>query len=214
MAIAIFDFDGTLITGQSQMMLIVYALKKRQIDIYSFIKIWFWFLAYSKKLAGNPQLIIAFAYRRLLHRKSEADILLFIEEFYHAVIAKKLRPKIISILEEHRLRGDEVILLTNALEPLARVVAKQLDCNRFFSTTPEKIKGVYTGEIEGEIMYGYKKAELIKKIFTPVELNNASAYCDHESDVALLELVGHPVAVGTNQRLIYMALKRHWQIIN
>ena len=75
--------------------------------------------------------------------------------------------------------------------------------------------GRYTGEVVGRAVYADEKVRAARRLLDEAGLDPAAcaAYADHETDVALLESVGHPVAVNPRPGLLRVAGERGWPVI-
>ncbi len=75
--------------------------------------------------------------------------------------------------------------------------------------------GVYTGKPTGLFIYRTGKALAIKQLAAQeeIDLSESYAYSDSESDLPMLEVVGHPVAVNPDGELARVARERGWQIL-
>ncbi len=67
----------------------------------------------------------------------------------------------------------------------------------------EVVDGVYTGRPTGLFVYGQEKARAIELLAERegLDLENSYAYSDSASDLPMLRLVGHPVAVNPDSEL-------------
>jgi phosphoserine phosphatase len=95
---------------------------------------------------------------------------------------------------------------------LARVLALDGAIGSQFSAVRD---GVYTGEPAGLFIYRSEKALAIQQLAVRenIDLSESYAYSDSESDLPMLEVVGHPVAVNPDRELGRMARERGWQIL-
>jgi phosphoserine phosphatase len=75
--------------------------------------------------------------------------------------------------------------------------------------------GVYTGEPTGLFIYRSDKARAIEQLAARegINLEQSYAYSDSESDLPMLEVVGHPVAVNPDAELRRVARERGWEIL-
>jgi phosphoserine phosphatase len=74
-------------------------------------------------------------------------------------------------------------------------------------------EGNYTGELEF-YAYGAHKAQALRELAARghVNLPQSYAYSDSITDLPMLELVGHPVAVNPDKELARVARERDWEI--
>ncbi|NKY55456.1 1-acyl-sn-glycerol-3-phosphate acyltransferase [Nocardia flavorosea] len=72
--------------------------------------------------------------------------------------------------------------------------------------------GVLTGEIDGEIVWGQNKADLVEKfaITKDIDLENSFGYSNGGADRSMLELLGHPVAVNPDRDLAAASADNGW----
>jgi phosphoserine phosphatase len=75
--------------------------------------------------------------------------------------------------------------------------------------------GVYTGRPEGPFTYREGKAQAIREVAARegFDLSESWAYSDSESDLPMLRVVGHPVAVNPDAELARIAREEGWEIM-
>ena len=72
-----------------------------------------------------------------------------------------------------------------------------------------------TGKLDGKPAFGQGKKEKMKIFFKNEKIDpaNCSFYTDSYRDLPLMEIVGLPVAVNPDRKLMKTALERKWKII-
>jgi phosphoserine phosphatase len=77
------------------------------------------------------------------------------------------------------------------------------------------IDGVYTGRADGPFTYREGKAEALRELAARegLDLSESDAYTDSESDLPMLRVVGHPVAVNPDAALQRIARGEGWRIM-
>jgi HAD superfamily hydrolase (TIGR01490 family) len=108
----------------------------------------------------------------------------------------------VDALRDHLSRGHQVVLVSGSFFPCLDPVAAYLGAGSILCTAPIVEDGRLTGAV-AEPMIGEAKARaaLGWAAGHGVELEHCYAYGDHETDLALLRSVGHPVAVGDDPLL-------------
>jgi HAD superfamily hydrolase (TIGR01490 family) len=212
MAIVFFDLDGTLVKGLSQIHLLFYLLRMREISLGTFLKISLRFLVYRAGIIRTPDRVMQYAIHSIAAGRRISDMSKILQRFYMEDLQGRLKTKIVEICTMHRLKGDTIVLVTNALEPLAQVVARHLSIPEVIATRLEIEGEIYTGKIDGPLVYGREKVKSIKARYAPDALRTSYAYADHPSDVHLFKAVGHPVLVNAN-RTGLMYLKNRKEMI-
>jgi alcohol-forming fatty acyl-CoA reductase len=135
-------------------------------------------------------------------------------ELFTQLVITKSFPAGIRRVREHKALGHRTILITGALsfvvEPLRplfdEIVAAELSTSNDGTTySGELIEGPPTGEARALTMIAYAEAE-------GLSLEEGVAYADSASDLPMLEVVGHPVAVNPEPKLATIARKRGWHV--
>jgi len=126
------------------------------------------------------------------------------------------RDDVLNILHQHKAEGDIVFLVSGGPVGLLERIAKEVGGDHAVGTKHEIIDGAYSGKSEGIACQGENKAILVKEkirqIGTSIVLEDSFAYADSISDIQLLSLVGHPVAVYPDDGLRELALECGWRI--
>ena len=106
---------------------------------------------------------------------------------------------------------DRVGVTQAIIEPLASALAM----TGGIGTKAVVVGGRYTSELDGSFVYGQGKAEAIQKLVAErgYDLSRSYAYSDSVSDLPMMELVGHPVAVNPDGPLEDVAHDRGWPIV-
>lgn len=213
--LAIFDMDGTLIKGQSQKYFLKYMLDKNYINFFQYFRIYFWFILYKFGVVNNPKKIsnIAFSFIKGMNVE-KLDYLA--QDFFNSILRDKIYTEGKERIAWHIKMKNELLLLTNAIEPLAKIVAKYLNIPGYLCTELEIIDNIYTGKILGVNTYGRNK---VLKVYSYVKKHNYDikktwAYCDHGSDIDIMGIVKHPIAVNPDKTLKKESERRGWKIIN
>ncbi|MCZ7584702.1 MAG: HAD-IB family phosphatase [Deltaproteobacteria bacterium] len=118
-------------------------------------------------------------------------------------------------VEEHRRRGDVLVIISASVDylleqPFNALSFDHLLCTRL-ETGPD---GLGTGRPVGRVCVGPEKRVRAMEFAAAegIDLAASTAYADHHSDLALLEAVGHPVAVRPTAPLRRIAQERGWEI--
>ena len=82
-------------------------------------------------------------------------------------------------------------------------------------TRGEVVDGHYTGNLDGQFVYGAGKAKAIESLASDMgyDFDLCYSYSDSISDLPMMELVGHPVAVNPDSQLDSIAHERGWPIV-
>ena len=123
-------------------------------------------------------------------------------------------------IEEHREAGRKLVLATTTpydlIEPFARRLGFDgLLATRYRTTDDPRRGRVYAGSIDGEFVWSTGKARSVEvwARANGIELADSYAYSDSIFDLPMLSLVGHPVAVNPDSRLLAYATVRRWPVV-
>ncbi|GAB4244153.1 MAG: HAD family hydrolase [Thermoleophilia bacterium] len=212
--IAFFDLDGTLVAGQTQRLLVGFLRKEGMVSRRFVLGTAVWFAGYRLGLVEAGEQARARG-AELLAGLPEEQVADLMSRFREQVLAPRLFAPAVAALCGHRERGDRVIILSAAFEPLVAALARRLGVDEFFATRLERAHGTYTGRVEGKALYGEEKAAAARVALAAagVDAGLCWAYADHETDVGLLRMVGNPVAVRPKPGLKRVAESEGWPII-
>ena len=89
-----------------------------------------------------------------------------------------------------------------------------LHADEVMASRCEVSAGRFTGKLESGPLGGSAKAEAAEAWAkqSGIDLSESYAYADDMSDLPLLELVGHPIAVNPERRLEKLAHTRGWPV--
>jgi len=213
-SIAFFDLDGTLVVGQTQLLLIKFLRKVGMVGWTFLAGSALWFLAYKAglvKLTEESREKGVGVFRGL----SEAEVDELMERFNETVMVPRLHPAASAALAEHLAEGDRVVVLSAASEPLVRALCRRLGVTEYVGAPCEIEGGRYTGRLSGPTPYGEAKARVAAAFIERWGVDPADcwAYADHGTDIALLRSVGHPVAVNPRPALLETAQRSGWPVL-
>jgi HAD superfamily hydrolase (TIGR01490 family) len=132
-----------------------------------------------------------------------------------AGVLPRLYPKMLAIAYGHQDAGRPVFICTAASQEMAELMATVLTLDGAVGTVFETRNGQYTGRGGGPFNYREGKAQAIRELAEREDIDLAAswAYSDSESDLPMLRLVGHPVAVNPDTELARVAREEGWEVL-
>lgn len=124
----------------------------------------------------------------------------------------------------HALQGHKIVLVSGMPEPLARIVARAMECELesrgsgsrvlVCATRLEEREGKWTGRLLGGAMYGEEKFRAVKRIAQEhrIDLRGSHAYGNALLDRPMLAAVGHAHVVNPGRELAAVANQCNWEI--
>jgi HAD superfamily hydrolase (TIGR01490 family) len=133
-----------------------------------------------------------------------------------AGVLPRIYPQVLELAYRHQDEGRRVYIVTAASQELATMLAGVLAFDGAIgSQFSEVVDGVYTGRPTGPFVYGEDKARVIKQLAERdgIDLGQSYAYSDSASDLPMLRVVGHPVAVNPDSDLAKAAREERWEVL-
>ncbi|MBC7294620.1 MAG: HAD family hydrolase [Thermoleophilia bacterium] len=213
-AIAFFDLDGTLVQGQTQVLLVKFLRRAGVVSAGFVLGTALWFLAYKAHLVKVTQEAREKG-ARVLAGLTTDQVQGLAARFADEVMLPRLHAGATAALAEHQRQGHQVVVLSAALSPVVEAFCQRLGVSEWAGASCEVAEGCYTGRLSGPMPHGPEKARWAKAYAERhgVDLADCWAYADHETDLDLLCLVGHPVAVSPKPGLREEALKAGWPVL-
>jgi HAD superfamily hydrolase (TIGR01490 family) len=127
----------------------------------------------------------------------------------------RIRPEAQALLDMHAEAGRDVYIISASPVEIVSELARTIDITGGLGTFSEIVNGVYTGRLAAPFCYGEGKADLIRKLVVEkgYDLGRCYAYSDSGSDLPMMQLVGHPVAVNPDRSLMSVAHRRGWPVV-
>ncbi|MDR1998993.1 MAG: HAD-IB family hydrolase [Frankiaceae bacterium] len=143
-----------------------------------------------------------------------AQVREIVRETLHDIIDPLVYDEAVALIDEHRARGEDVILVSASGEEVVEPIGEMLGAQHVIATRMVAVDGVYTGEIDF-YAYGPNKAAAITELARQrgYDLSASYAYSDSSTDLAMLDLVGRPTAVNPDRALRRVAAERGWPIL-
>jgi HAD superfamily hydrolase (TIGR01490 family) len=127
----------------------------------------------------------------------------------------RVRPESRQLVKMHHEAGRDTWIVSASPYGIVAPLAAELGMTGAIATKGKVVDGHYTAELEGPFVYGAGKVEAISKLAAErgYDLRACYAYSDSVSDLPMLELVGHPVAVNPDSDLADIAHERGWPVV-
>lgn len=216
--LAVFDFDGTSIDGNSPVMLVSHLARRRMIGKRITLRIALWGLRYKLRLPQNESWVRGMVFSAF-EGKPVAEVDAYLARFYEDKIAKRFRPEAAETMRRHAEEGVVVVVVSATFEPIIIRCMQDHPIQYQISTRMKVAEdGTYTREVEGLPVEGEQKLVALTDFadarFGAGNWELAYAYGDHHSDRALLSAATHAFAVDPDKPLARTARKRGWKILD
>lgn len=215
MSIAFFDLDKTLLTLNSGELWIRRQVREGHISRFQAARAGLVILKYHLGFTSIEEALRrAFA---TLEGSTAAHWRTQTRRFYEEEVRPLFRKEGLKALQEHRSRGDRIVLLTSSTGYLSECVQEELGMDEILCTRFEVDEtGTHTGRLLGSMCYGEGKLTYAKACAEAqgVKLEDCAFYTDSFADISVLEKVGKPVVVNPDRRLRSLAQQKRWPIVD
>jgi HAD superfamily hydrolase (TIGR01490 family) len=141
-----------------------------------------------------------------------------VERLVQEVILEVIDPYVyqeaLDLIELHRSEGRRIYIVSSSPEEVVRPLARHFGVSGVIATRAQVgPDNRYTGTLEF-YAYGQRKAEAIRELADRVglDLSGSYAYSDSATDIPMLAVVGHPVAVNPDRELRQHADQHGWEV--
>lgn len=216
-AAAFYDLEGTLVSTNLVHTLAFYA--RRQQGVWQTVK------KSAATLAKLPFFGVTDLYSRNVFNEvffqsykglSQDRLRYFSEELFEEVLKPAIFDGTPELIAQSKKIGQRQIVITGALDFTIEQLMNHLGIDEFKANRLEFVNGYATGRILPPVMASATKAQWIREYAERegINLSESFAYSDSISDLPMLSIVGHPVAVNPDFRLKQTALQHDWAILN
>jgi HAD superfamily hydrolase (TIGR01490 family) len=138
-----------------------------------------------------------------------------VKETINEAIEPLLYAEALELIDYHLAQGEEVYLVSSAPAEIVEPFAELLGMTGAISSRATiDENGKFTGDMDF-FAIGENKVLAIRELAERrgIDLTESYAYSDSESDVPMLEAVGHPYAVNPDRQLARIAHEKQWPLL-
>lgn len=216
-AAAFYDLEGTLVSTNLVHTLGFYA--RRQQGIWQTVR------KSAATLAKLPMFGVTDLYSRNVFNEfffqsykgeSTDRLRFFADELFEDVLKPAIYAGTAELIAQGKKIGHRQVVLTGALDFTIEKLMEHLGIDDFVANRLEFVNGYATGRVLPPVMASATKAKWIREYAERenINLSKSYAYSDSISDLPMLSIVGHPVAVNPDFRLKQTALQHDWAILD
>lgn len=216
-AAAFYDLEGTLVRTNLVHTLGFYAMRQQGLwqtarsSIGTIAKLPFFGAAdlYSRNVFNE-------VFFRSYEGISQDRLRYFSEELFEEVLKPAIYDGTPELVAQGKKIGQRQVVLTGALDFTIDLLMEHLGIDDYVANRLEFVNGYATGRVLPPVMASATKAKWIREYAERenVNLSESFAYSDSISDLPMLSIVGHPVAVNPDFRLKQTALQHDWAILD
>lgn len=212
-AVAFFDLDHTVLHGASGTLYGWRMYREGLMSTRGLIMVIWYSILY--KLNRLPRDVVYRNVFEIMGRFHILDMIGFMDRNFEIIIAPRLYKEAYEKVLWHKEQGHTTVIATAAGEYVAERVRAQLEVDYVIATPIPVADERVQAYDDGPTAFQEHKLEIAEKFCTDrdIDLKDCYFYSDSESDLPLLEAVGHPIAVNPHRSLKRIAKERNWPII-
>jgi HAD superfamily hydrolase (TIGR01490 family) len=216
-AAAFYDLEGTLVSTNLVHTLGFYA--RRQQGLWQTAKKSVGTLA-KLPFFGVTDLYSRNVFNEVFFRSyegfSEDRLRYFSDELFEEVLKPAIYDGTPELIAQGKKIGQRQVVLTGALDFTIKRLMDHLGIDDCVANRLEFVNGYATGRVLPPVMASATKAKWIREYAERenINLSESYAYSDSISDLPMLSIVGHPVAVNPDFRLKQTARQHDWAVLD
>jgi HAD superfamily hydrolase (TIGR01490 family) len=214
---AFYDLEGTLVSTNLVHTLAFYSRRQQGL--------WNTFKKSAATLVKLPAFGVTDLYSRNVFNEfffqsykgeSQDRLRFFSEELFEEVLKPAIYPGTMELIAQGKKLGQRQIVITGALDFTIDRLMDYLGIDEYKANRLEFVNGYATGRILPPVMASATKAKWMREYAERegISLSESYAYSDSISDLPMLSIVGHPVAINPDFRLKQTAIQHDWAILN
>ncbi len=209
---AFFDVDKTILAENSGTLYLRALYERGEVDGRFVLQNLISYLQYKVNLLD----IERFTEKTVRQFEGRSESALFAEagEWFDEYCLPSIYAEARARIAEHQAQGHVVALVSGATKYVVEPLARHLGIDHTMHTHMEVVDGTFTGRVVQPVCFGEGKIYWLQQLIESQGLDLAKSwfYTDSITDLPLLDLVGHPVAVNPDPLLYREARKRRWPV--
>lgn len=171
--------------------------------------VYLWIGADEKKLTKTRDAAL-----KLTRGWEQQKVRAIVREAIDEVIEPIVFEEALELIRSHRAEGRLVAIVSASPVEVVEPLSEHLGADLAIGTQAKVVDGRYSGELV-RYAYGPQKAVAIRELADErgIDLSRSYAYSDSVTDLPMMELVGHPVAVNPDRPLLRIAREREWDVV-
>lgn len=209
---AFFDFDYVIVEKDLYRMLGEELIKRGKVPRFRLFVWYIWLIKYRLNLLSSLDII-----KENVKDLEGEDFSLFLDvsQSIFEDGKKKILPKALKLIDEHKKFGHRVVILSGNFSILIKPFAEYIGIDDIVAIEIEAKDGKLTGKVVEPICIGRGKTYWMKRFAREnnIDLTESYFYTDSFYDLDTLLSVGNPVVVNPDRNLGNFARAMGWRII-
>jgi HAD superfamily hydrolase (TIGR01490 family) len=216
MEAAFFDLDGTIVNLATERVFCRKLYREGLVSLTDLCRVAFVYFKYEIGIVKGYADIKRDLVMAIVKDRSAPEFARRATRFLDECIKPNISRQAIAEINLHQRAGRKVYIISSTLDCIVDPIVDFLGTGERYATRLEVEDGRFTGRIQGEVIYGTRKAILVKEIASAggIDLNESFAYGDSIQDAEMLRCVGKPCAVNPDRKMASFAKESGWRVVN
>ncbi|MFC2705639.1 MAG: HAD family hydrolase [Olsenella profusa] len=216
--VAVFDYDGTAINGQSGALFARYLFARGLLSPLRALRLGWWGIRYVLHLPCRQGEAREQIFDTLREHSSQ-EVKEIMCDFHDQVLSRRYRQEALNEVCRRKEEGCVTLLVSATFRDIAEQAARRLGVDGLVATDMERdAQGNYTGNVEGAVVAGPEKTRAVRRWANehlgPGTWEIAYSYGDHHSDEDLLSVSKQAFAVSPGKALRRKAKQMNWVVLD
>lgn len=189
---AFFDYDDTLIHGDSGRALLKYYLKKHPLAVFRLLKVPVLYILYLIRIVSFQSVKTSWLFP--MDRLDDDEL----NKFYQMCLVPKYYPNVVAELKNKKQQGYLIFICSASIEGYLRFC--ELPVDGILGTKTQIINGRYTSKMIGKNCKNEEKVlrlnNIINELNLEIDYENSYAYSDSIHDIPMLKMVKNRIKIN------------------
>lgn len=217
MTLALFDLDGTILSGDSDRQWNAFLVEKGVVKREHYYgKNEEYFRQYQEGVLD------IYEYQNfalsLLKKYTLSELEPLRLEYLQEKIKPLVKPRALDLIAWHKEQNHTILIVTATNQFVVEKIAKHLKMDDLIACKPEVVDSRFTGNLVGTPSFREGKLlrvnQWIEESGKNFSLKDSYYYGDSINDFFVMEAVGYPVVVDGDKQILEVASKRNWTVKN
>jgi len=216
MTVAFFDLDKTICAVPTEQRLTKHMLKNGLLSIKDVLAVLWGFVKYNLHLISDYDSFRKQIVQTTMKKVPVLDFEMTMQNAFENDLRPKIFPEVMKRINDHKKINHRIVIVSAALDKIVEVFAREIGADYHYATNLEVADEKFSGKVLGNVYYGKRKKDAVLQYCKKHKIDPAKcyAYGDYYEDRHMMEVVGNPVAINPDKKLLNVAKERNWKIID
>jgi HAD superfamily hydrolase (TIGR01490 family) len=211
-----FDLDKTISAVPTEKYFALHLFRKGIIRFKDLAQIVWETLKYDLYITRDFGRIKRTLIRIIMKNQDAGRMKAVYKEYFDNYLKSRIFPDMVQEIAVHKANNRKLVIISASLDFIVEEYCRYFGMDAFYAARLQIENNTFTGETLGRIYMGRTKHEAVQDfaVLHSIDLDKSYAYGDYIEDSHMLCLVGNPVAVNPDKKLLELASQNQWLVKN